>query len=185
VLGLWDSWYEDVTEPATYGDEHSYRLAAEWLAPCATVADWGCGTGGFRGFVYPDQDYVGFDGSATPFADEIVDLAAFRFETEGVLLRHVLEHNLRWRNVLTNAAASFTSRLALVLFTPLLDTAEPERVLDWLLMRPPDGWVPDLSLSRQTILDIVGIDSYVGMHAFASETAYGAETVICFERTGT
>src|SRR3954447_20891825 len=105
-LGKWDTWYAGLSEPEPYGDVMSYRLAAEWLASCASIADWGCGKGAFRGFVDADR-YVGFDGSSTPFADRVVDLTDFGYASDGILLRHVIEHDYEWRKILHNAAASF------------------------------------------------------------------------------
>ena len=49
----------------------------------------------------------------------VADLTEYHSTTAGLLLRHVLEHNHRWADVLDNAIASFTRRLAVVLYTPL------------------------------------------------------------------
>jgi hypothetical protein len=115
-VGKWDPWYARISEPELYGDETTYRIAADFLADCDLVEDWGCGKGGFRRFCR--TRYVGVDGSKTPFADRIADLANYTTEAPGILLRHVLEHNMAWERVLDNAVASFGHKLCIVLFTP-------------------------------------------------------------------
>lgn len=78
MLGAWAPWYAAIDADATpqpYGDSASYRLGASWLERCALVEDWGCGLGWLRRFVPPGR-YRGVDGTASPFADEVVDLAA-------------------------------------------------------------------------------------------------------------
>jgi hypothetical protein len=39
-------------------------------------------------------------------------------------MRHILEHNYEWARVLDNALASFTQRMALILFTPERETTQ-------------------------------------------------------------
>lgn len=114
--GKWDAVYQDLSEERVWGDETTYRLAAEYLADVDVVEDWGCGSGGFRHFC--KTKYIGIDGSATPFADKIVDLASYTSSADGILLRHVLEHNLDWEKILDNAVKSFRKKLCIILFTP-------------------------------------------------------------------
>lgn len=115
-LGKWDRVYHDLATERLWGDETTYRLAAEFLADLDLVEDWGCGSGGFRYFC--KTKYVGVDGSATPFADRIVDLCNYTSSADGILLRHVLEHNLEWEDILRNAVRSFQKKLCIILFTP-------------------------------------------------------------------
>jgi hypothetical protein len=180
-LGKWDTWYAGVTEPELFGDAKTYKTAAAWLKPCRTIGDWGCGKGGFSTFLNPPQQYFGFDGSQTPFATEIVDLASFRFVTEGILLRHVIEHDLHWQAILKNAAASFTKRMVVVLFTPMLDPPKTMRCIGFQAL---DGGaeVVNLSFSADTIVDTVGSELLVDVKAVQSNTQFGAETVFRFER---
>ena len=125
-LGRFDYAYKGCTsrdDVRIYGsDEISYRKAYEWLQHCDFIADFGCGFGFFRTLCKPGQ-YWGLDSSCTPHADEHVDLVTYRGQFPGVMLRHCLEHNEHWADILRNALASFTERMALVLFTPWSDGA--------------------------------------------------------------
>jgi hypothetical protein len=112
----WNAVYENLTEERLWGDETTYRLAAQYLADVDVVEDWGCGSGGFRFFCR--TNYIGVDGSATPFADKIVDLSNYTSSADGILLRHVLEHNIDWEVILHNAVKSFRRKLCIILFTP-------------------------------------------------------------------
>jgi hypothetical protein len=113
MLGKWAPWYSQGLR-WNYGPAATYEVAASWLKDLA-VEDWGCGHAQFKKFhVGP---YVGVDGTAG-WADKIVDLVDYTTTTEGLLLRHVIEHNSAWRTVLKNAVASFTKRMVLVVFTP-------------------------------------------------------------------
>lgn len=116
AAGAWDKVYAKATDAKAFGGLRSYQLGAEWLRPCASIEDWGCGMGWLRTLIEPER-YRGIDGSASPFADEVVDLAEYRSETPGLFMRHVLEHDWRWAQILDNALASFTERMALILFT--------------------------------------------------------------------
>ncbi|MCI0456257.1 MAG: glycosyltransferase [Gemmataceae bacterium] len=115
--GLWDSWFEGAEEPAPFGETATYDKAAAFLGKLRRVEDWGCGLAWFRQYLRPQQ-YRGLDGSCSPFADEIVDLCAYTSKADGILMRHVLEHNHHWEKVLTNALQSFQRRMCLILYRP-------------------------------------------------------------------
>lgn len=102
-----------------FGTDDTYKLAAEWLKPCRTVADWGGAKGYFRQFLPPDTAYMLVDG--TKQVDgfvRVVDLAKYRGRSEGILLRHVLEMDANWKTILENALVAFHHRMAVVTFTP-------------------------------------------------------------------
>lgn len=173
VTGRWAGWYEDVSEPQPYGLTPTYELGAAFLAGCAPVEDWGCGTGWMRQH-FPEGRYIGLDGTASVHADRVVDLESYASRTPGVFMRHVLEHNYEWRRILRNACRSFTQRFVLVLFTPLVaGTHEVAFVAD--------PGVPDIAFALDDITAF--FDGCDWRHeTLASETAYGEETIFYVER---
>jgi hypothetical protein len=116
--GKWAPWYNKkrLTQERYGDDDIAYQLGADWLRDLH-VEDWGCGRGWFRKFI-PEHLYTGIDGTASPFADIVVDLTEYRSTTEGIFLRGVLEHNDEWRTILDNALASATKRIFIAIFTP-------------------------------------------------------------------
>lgn len=175
--GRWDRWYTglDPAAPEPYGDTDTYRIGADWLADCALVEDWGCGKGWLTRFV-PRDRYRGVDGSSTPFADVVADLANYRSSVPGVFMRHVLEHDYRWETILANAVASFTERMVLVLFTPLADETHEITFAE-------DPGVPDLSFRLDDIT--AHFDGLTVSHqTLPTATQYGTETIFLLERGG-
>lgn len=167
-VGRWDRWYAGLTEEQPYGLTSTYQLGADFLAGCATIEDWGCGKGWMRTLVEPGR-YRGIDGSWSPFADEVVDLVAYRSCVDGIFMRHVLEHNYEWQAILANAMASFTHRFALVVFTPFGDETRQIAFAD-------DPGVPDISFRLDDLL--VFFDGYrCERQDLTTATQYGAETI--------
>lgn len=169
----WAHRYAGVDAPQPYGDSVTYRVGAEFLADCGSVEDWGCGLGWLRNFVPADR-YVGVDGSASRFADRVVDLETYRSDADGIFMRHVLEHNYRWERILDNALASFRHRFVLVTFTPYGETTREIAFND-------DPGVPDLSFAKGDLTrHLAGLgwreETYV------TDTQYGTETVYLVER---
>ena len=106
---------------AKYGCIASYQLASIFLEDCEVVEDWGCGFATFSRFCL-SPNYLGIDGSESPAADMIVDLREYTSDADGILLRHVLEHNpTGWRQILSNAVQSFSKKMVLVIYTPFGD----------------------------------------------------------------
>lgn len=172
-VGKWDRWYSLVDEPGPYADSSTYRLGAEWLAGCELVEDWGCGKGWLRTLVDPDR-YRGIDGSCSPFADEIVDLVDYRSTVPGVFMRHVLEHDVRWAQILDNAVASFTERMALILFTPFAATT---RIIGW----DDDPHVPNLSFAFTDLTErLTGCEW--SAEVVESPATFGHETILRVRR---
>lgn len=147
-MGKWDRWYALLTEPLPYGTTRSYLAAAEWLAPCELIEDWGCGPGWFAHLLGRDR-VVGVDGSQSPYADVVMDLTRRRSQTPGLLLRHVLEHDWRWQTVLSNALASFTQRAAVVFFI-----APGEGPTEDLMFEEDPG-VPNLRISADELASVL------------------------------
>jgi len=174
-VGAWDQHYAGLTEPMPYGDDASYRLAADFVHGHGPVEDWGCGGGWLRRFVIGNGDeYVGVDGSGTPFAAVWCDLVTYRSSCGSVVLRHVLEHNHEWRAVLDNACASARERLCVVLFTPLAERTHT------LMSEPLYGNVPVIAFALSDILEpIVGTGFAVTYEVLQSPaTYYGVETIV-------
>ena len=173
-LGKWDGWYSNITPDDIgafrYGDTETYQMAAEFLSDLESVEDWGCGTGGFKRFC--KSPYIGIDGSKTPFADKIVDLCKYRSSVDGVMMRHVLEHNYQWEKILANAVASAKKKFCLILFTPF--QTEGSIVLAQNLKYGVD--VPDLGFRREDIeKHFAGWD--FESSTLSTATGYGIEHV--------
>lgn len=141
------------------------------LDGCVTVEDWGCGPGTLRGYLPDDVRYVGVDSSASPAADVRADLRTYRGGADGVILRHVLEHNDEWRAVLAHANAAAREVLAVVLFTPL-------QLRTRVLLREPDyGNVPVIGFRLGDLLASVRREADVET-VVSPSTFYGEETFI-------
>jgi len=175
--GRWDGWYRTAVPgvPRPYGDSTTYVKGATWLKDLH-VEDWGCGLGWMRTFVDPAL-YRGVDGSHTPFADEIVDLATYRSTADGIFLRHVLEHNECWLEILRGAVASFRKRLVLVIFTPWQD--ETRRIGQTDV--GPGILIPDIGFAREDITRELGA-LLVTEETLTTRTQYGVEHVLYCER---
>lgn len=148
--GKWDGWYAGLKGDGKegvktkYGAATTYQISGAFLSDCYEVEDWGCGRGVFKTFC--GAPYIGVDGSQTPYATKIAELGVYRSSADGILLRHVLEHNYNWPPILKAAVASFRSKLCVVLFTPFSDTT---RELGHNRKYGVD--VPDLALSRAEV----------------------------------
>jgi hypothetical protein len=142
--------YKDSDQDARYGDEQSYVKAAEFLDGCGPVVeDWGCGTGYARRF-FTKSRYIGVDGSGAKWTDVVSDLALHRSSPDGILMRHVLEHNFNWPEILKNAIRCFTKRMVIVFFLP------PETGVTRLHAKEPyDPFipVPNLVISRYKLVE--------------------------------
>jgi hypothetical protein len=173
-LGKWDEWYKDLTPadigPFRYGETVTYLMAAAFLADVSEVEDWGCGAGGFKRFCR--TRYLGVDGSKTPFADRIVDLCTYTSRVEGVLMRHVIEHNYQWEKILDGAVRSFTRKLCLILFTPF--AAETREIAH---NRAHGVDVPDLSFSQADIEARFAGLRFELFDNIRTESGYGVEHV--------
>jgi hypothetical protein len=180
-MGKWDGWYKGLTlkdiGSFRYAETETYKMGAEFLNDMDCVEDWGCGVGGFKRFC--TTKYVGVDGSHTPFADKIVDLVNYQSSVDGIMMRHVLEHNYEWKKLLDNAVSSFNKKMFLVLFVPFSDGPTKEVGHEHNTRSGVD--VPDLALNKEE-LEI----HFKGLK-FRSQTlktvaGYGEETVYYLEK---
>lgn len=175
--GKWNAWYKDIpadAEPDTraYSDGVglTYWMAASFLADTMSVEDWGCGRGGFKKYYH--GEYIGIDGSQTPFASKIVDLCTYRTKTESILVRHILEHNYRWKEVLESAILSFERKLCLILFTPFAETTT-----EIAHNRGHGVDVPDLSFAQSEIEQCLEGLNYTLFKGIETDTQYKVEHV--------
>ncbi len=176
MLGKWDEWYKDIKTMGSfrYGNTVTYKLAADFLADIMEVEDWGCGTGGFKRFY--NGKYVGIDGSTNPFVDKVVDLCKYRSKVDGIVMRHVLEHNYNWKDVLCGAVSSFQKKFCLILFTPFRDITQE------IAHNKKHGVdVPDIAFARKDIEE-----QFMGfrwrMESLETRTGYGIEHIYYIEK---
>ena len=169
MVAAWDTHYAKLDAPMAYGGDASYRHASEFMRGHGLVEDWGCGGGYLRTMI--DGPYRGIDGSRTPFADVIADLADYTSMAECIVIRHVLEHSYRWQRILDNACASFRSRLCVILFTPL---AEETHVLQ---VEPDYCDVPVIAFRLTDLLERVPPECEVAVEHVPG-SFYGMETII-------
>lgn len=169
-VGKWNNWYrsENIGKISYGGDAITYLMAASFFADLGEVEDWGCGVGGFKN--YCTTKYIGVDGSNTPFADKMRDLTTYRSETDGIMLRHVLEHNYDWQKILTNALSSFKKKMFLCLFTPFAETTTEIAYTEAV-------GVPDLSMSKAEIESNFTDIKWCLLENIETATQYGVEHV--------
>lgn len=174
MKGKWD--YSQVRAPKRYGNDNiTYKKAMKFLADCKEVEDWGCGTAYARKFCR--TKYIGIDGSGSKFIDKVEDLKEYASDVEGILLRHVLEHNIDWERVLENAIKSFHKKLVLVIFTPWQTKTKR---LAWNRKRSVcivgAGSIPNIGFRKEDVTKF-----FEGMRckeeALRTGTQYGIETI--------
>jgi glycosyltransferase involved in cell wall biosynthesis len=175
----WDAtfgaWKYQTLEKFAYGDDTTYAKGLAFLDGHGAIEDWGCGFGHARSFV-TQSPYIGVDGSSQ-YADRIADLREYTSVIECIFMRHVLEHNVDWRRILDNAIASFTKRMALVLFTPLSDTT---RVIATSIGMT-SVVVPDISFQQDDLTSRFRGVPY-RLESLATDTQYGVEHIFYLER---
>jgi hypothetical protein len=129
-----------------YGPATTYVEAAKLLDVDGwTVADWGCGSAAAKKY-FNRAKYIGVDGSPG-FADKVADLREYHEPSDGILLRHVLEHNYDWPEILINALQAARKRLVIVLFLPMKKHTE--------LYAITNGGIPALNISESIFHSIV------------------------------
>lgn len=175
-VGKWEGLYGGLAaDHVLYGDNTTYQLAGDWIGDLSPVEDWGCGLANMRHFVR--GEYRPLDGSRSAVPDvTIVDLATYRSEVPAITMRHVLEHDYRWAAILDNALASFTVRMALILFTPMVDETTE-------IGYTKEIGVPDLSFSFDDILrPVAELGISVRHETMRTGTWYGEETIFYLEK---
>ena len=179
MAGKWNNWYKNLTNDDmgafVYGDTITYQLGYDFLKDCDKVEDWGCGAGGFkRFFINKDSHkYTGIDGSETPFSNITADLTEYTSTTDGIFMRHVLEHNHKWEPILSNACKSFRKKMCLILFTPL--GSETKQIFDNSVQGID---VPNMSFNINDLINIFKEHNITHqLTTFKTDTGYKMEHV--------
>ena len=166
--------------PRRAGCDTTYKRAAAYLDGVGRVEDWGCGAAYFRRFV-PAGCYWGVDSDPTAAADQVADLADHTSTTDGLFLRHVLEHDRRWRRILRNALASFRRRMVLVVSTPFVRaTAERRRVSG---PDPEAGHIEIHFCRRDLVAEFEGIPFRLEENV-ATDSPFGREHIFYLSKDG-
>jgi len=181
-LGLWDKFWNGRNPKKERTTQQSNNVTMSMSRDIfqknniSSIEDWGCGNCVFKEYLSDSIEYLGIDGSNTGYQDKIEDLTEYTSSVEGVYIRHLLEHNHGYKNILENALRSFGKVLILVLFTPF--TAEKNiKILGTCELR---GYtIPDIAFNKEHIIDIIERNgcSYELIENVRSKTSYGAENL--------
>ena len=183
-MDKWNDWYKDITlqdiGSFRYGETHTYELGYHFLKDCNQIEDWGCGCGGFKRLINPNDNikYIGIDGSNTPFLDIKADLTEYISNTEGIFMRHILEHNYEWKKILINACNSFTKKMCLILFSDFVDNTKE---IAHNLKHGVD--VPDIAFSKKELFEVFdNLNIKYKIESFNTNTGYNIEHVFYLEK---
>lgn len=170
--------YKNTQSKFRYGrDDTTYRIAGQYLSGAGLVEDWGCGTTYAREFI--GAPYRGIDGAMSKWASEKVELTKYKSQVPKILMRHVLEHNIEWRQILENMLQSFTDRAVLILFT------QPSRAQSKDCNIDPANDIPTFELCEKDLNEILfsKIMLDITMEEMKTDTApYGYECMYFIER---
>lgn len=173
-LDKWSRWYSLLGgEPRPYGDTETYQLGADFLKDCALVEDWGSGAGWFSRFVSAER-YRGIDGSKSPFTHIYADLAYYKSDVPGIFMRHVIEHDYRWAQILENAVASFRERMVLITFTPLVRETK-------VLSTEEEINVPNIAFSLRDLGRFISVYT-VKWQTLHTATQFGVENIFFLQK---
>lgn len=175
-IGKWNDWYKNLSPTPSafrYSQTETYQKAADFLSDCKEVEDWGVGAGGF--LIYR-PDAIGVDGSDTPFAaKKFIDLSNYVSECESIHIRHVFEHNYKWKDILVNAMVSAKKKLAITMFIVLGDNTTE------IAHNKKHGVdVPDLKISKDEFFGVINQfnPKEVKVEVMNTPTGYGQEQII-------
>lgn len=178
----WDFHHDKASHQFPYGrDETTYLLAAKKFEDFDTVEDWGCGVSWFSKVMSessPETKVLNIDGAKSKWSDVVADLTRYETRAEGIFIRHVLEHSLRWDRILRNALKSFERRLVVIVYTPIEDVQRiireeyprRSRIAVPVIALP---WYPLFSMFQSFDLDVEKVKTKVD---------FGEETIFTVER---
>jgi len=166
--------YDHLKTPRAYGPKVTYHNALRWLQVCPAIEDWGCGPGYFGTILPGTVRYFGLDGAVSQWGSKVpIDLATYKSNIPGIMMRHVLEHNMSWRTILANALESFTQRMCLILFVPPIDGIE---AVNYSKDDTPILALPSLAI------DSMVAPYLVTSHRIKTKSPYGYETIYYLEK---
>ncbi len=171
--GKWSAPYANLERIKLYGDPTTYEMAAAFFSDVNEVEDWGCGGGGFR--KYCKSNYVGVDGTPNPYVDHVTDLVTYTSDVDGILLRHVLEHNPGWEKLLHNAVRSIRRKLCIILFTPFVDQTRTIRYY-------PRSDIVDIAFNKEDLIKFFDQYNWRLEEDIKTSSQYGIEHVFFVEK---
>lgn len=180
TASYWDGGYKQWPERLPYGSEETYAEALPWLLEtCTSIEDWGAGPAWARRWIPDGVSYLPIDFAASAirpgWSEVCADLAGYEStRPDGIFMRHVLEHNDHWSDILANAVASFRKRMVLVTFIPMVETT---------FAAAPDLPGRDWNFARADLVDLMG-GLLADDHEVVTRTAFGSEHVFRLERHG-
>lgn len=179
MIRMKDRWNYTGLGRVAYGHPITYSLPARWFDEIGgLVEDWGCGCAAFKEYLVRCT-YIGLDGSPNEYADRCdVELCEYRSSADHILLRHVLDHNERWRELLANAVASFKRRMVLVIFHDL----GPETKILFRHDSPKFKGVPDLQFKEEDLLSFFREHLVRREYIPADESCPNNETLFYLEK---
>ena len=146
-----NKWKYGKVGQVCYSDpkQESYKKAAKFLG--GEVEDWGCGTGWAKKYF---KNYKGIDGSPSEFVkpDEIVDIVNYTSNVNNILMREVLEYNIKWKRIIDNVKKSFKKKFCLIISTPFAD--ETHVGAEYKSIAKGVGMIPEILFKKQDILDM-------------------------------
>jgi hypothetical protein len=119
------------------------------------------------------SQYIGLDGSQSSFADKVVDLRKYTSNVDCIFMRHVLEHNHGWEEIIANAVNSFQKRMVLIIFTPFSDETH-QIAANW-------SDIPDISFRKVELTQFFKQFRYVEK-SLETDTEYRIEHIFYIEK---
>ena len=181
-LSLWENFWKGRNSKNEYSNSKESNktmlLSAEIFKNnnVKSIEDWGCGNCVFRYYLDKDIKYIGIDGSNTSYQDKIEDLTQYTSKSDGVYIRHILEHNDEYKKILENAIMSFENTLILVLFTPFTNKNNTEILTTCNL---EGRIIPDIAFNKNYIISLIEQNrcSYQLIENIESKTSYKFENI--------
>ena len=92
-------------------------------------------------------------------------------------MRHVIEHNWGWKEIIMNAISSIKKKMVLILFTPLSEVTQ-EMPEGTKLNKEFGIDVPNISFSVNDLINIFNVfGCSISQDNYKTNTQYGVETV--------